>query len=73
MTTEAGKETGQRSIVTRECGCEYMTGGLSLGPVVACDEHRYMRCGKCGGRGEISPMGFLCPHCTFGGEIIPMA
>jgi len=60
-------------LVAAPCGCEYLSGTVAVarGPVRACDAHRYMRCGKCRGRGEITPFGLWCPHCTFGGDIIP--
>ena len=58
-------------LVARPCGCEYLTGVVALGPTVACGQHRYMQCGKCHGRAEVTPFGLWCSHCTFGNEIIP--
>lgn len=52
------------TIVTIPCGCQYANGNSS-GPVRACDEHRYLKCARCGGLGEATPIGFLCPRCSF--------
>ena len=65
------KKIRERVLVPVPCGCQYLSGAVSRGPTVACDEHRYMRCGKCLGRAEVTPFGLWCSHCTFGNEIIP--
>ena len=60
--TVVGKLRDGRPIVERPCGCQYVT---ALAPLVPCDAHRYITCGKCGGRAEVTPIGLLCPSCTF--------
>ena len=61
----------ERVLVAAPCGCQYLSGGVSMGPTIACAEHEYVRCGKCGGRASVTPFGAWCSHCTFGGEIVP--
>lgn len=52
-----------RQIVTADCGCEYVD---ARAPMVACEAHRYITCGGCGGQAEVTPIGVLCLRCTFG-------
>lgn len=61
--TVVGTLADGRKIVELGCGCQYVD---AFAPVMACDAHRYITCGKCGERAEVSPIGLLCPKCTFG-------
>lgn len=60
----ASKTKGQPKLITIPCGCQYVDGDKA--PTIPCAEHRYITCGKCGGRAEITPIGVLCMTCTFG-------
>ena len=68
MAVQRGTVVGElpdgRPIVERGCGCRYVT---ARAPLWACEAHRYVTCGRCGGSAEVSPLGLLCPTCTFGG------
>lgn len=63
--TVVGELPDGRPIVELDCGCQYVD---AFAPLLACDRHRYMRCVKCGGQAEVSPIGLLCPVCTFGNK-----
>ena len=65
--TTVGELPDGRAIVEMDCGCQYVD---AFAPMIACYDHRYMRCAKCGGWAEVSPIGMLCLHCTFGGAIL---
>lgn len=63
--TATTRTVGPLQIVTLDCGCDY---GRDGGIIVPCEGHRYITCGRCRGRAEVSPIGVLCPRCTFGGQ-----
>lgn len=55
-----------QKLQTIPCGCQYVSGDRA--PTIPCSEHRYITCGGCGGRAEVTPIGVLCLKCTFGKE-----
>jgi len=49
--------------VELKCNCVYTRKGKV---VCLCEDHRYITCAKCKtDRAQITPIGVLCPNCTF--------
>jgi hypothetical protein len=60
--TNVGELPDGRAIIERDCGCQYVE---AFAPMIACDEHRYIVCGKCTELAEVTPFGVICRYCSF--------